>query len=347
MFADGFRDCKKARGNRRAMLGDRSSERSTNMVVSTSALDEYYGWLEYAGREIVSPPRSAHSLFDDSVKKLGMCVTLAVIRCRAGLPRAGIVASVGIPHHPPTVGAHRFCPLLRYSPVQHHGPNIVSPGKSPVRWLSEGGFLVMRRRSKQASSMPARPMPLHLLPADPPPGSPRCREHQAAHMDPSCRVHSQDRVRSLSKALSGTVSILATMTEKDEVYTSTQHDVAADTFSSKPPSSIEKQNDFNLELGTQATYITTVAAAALSQAHRDYLIKRHGTLDLDPIPSDDPADPYNWPKSKKVINLVCVAFHAFMTTFIAMELDHRQATCPGTPTAPCIVHLRRRARASR
>nr|POE77567.1 hypothetical protein CFP56_09214 [Quercus suber] len=70
MFADGFRDCKKARGNRRAMLGDRSSERSTNMVVSTSALDEYYGWLEYAGREIVSPPRSAHSLFDDSVKKL-------------------------------------------------------------------------------------------------------------------------------------------------------------------------------------------------------------------------------------------------------------------------------------
>nr|POE77569.1 efflux pump vrtl [Quercus suber] len=110
------------------------------------------------------------------------------------------------------------------------------------------------------------------------------------------------------------------MTEKDEVYTSTQHDVAADTFSSKPPSSIEKQNDFNLELGTQATYITTVAAAALSQAHRDYLIKRHGTLDLDPIPSDDPADPYNWPKSKKVINLVCVAFHAFMTTFIAASI---------------------------
>lgn len=29
--------------------------------------------------------------------------------------------------------------------------------------------------------------------------------------------------------------------------------------------------------------------------HREYLLQRHGTIDLDPIPSMDPADPYNWP----------------------------------------------------
>ena len=52
------------------------------------------------------------------------------------------------------------------------------------------------------------------------------------------------------------------------------------------------------ELGPRATYINTGAAAGLSQEHRDYLIQRHGTLDLDPIPSADPADPYNWPSWK-------------------------------------------------
>lgn len=29
----------------------------------------------------------------------------------------------------------------------------------------------------------------------------------------------------------------------------------------------------------------------LSDSHKSYLIERHGTLDLDPIPSMDPADP--------------------------------------------------------
>src|SRR5207248_2517605 len=71
------------------------------------------------------------------------------------------------------------------------------------------------------------------------------------------------------------------------------------------------------ELAQQHTYIEDGAAAHLSQEHRDYLLKRHGTLTLDPIPSADPADPYNWPAWKKNVNLILVAFHAFMTTFIA------------------------------
>lgn len=36
----------------------------------------------------------------------------------------------------------------------------------------------------------------------------------------------------------------------------------------------------------------------LSESHKSYLIQRHGKLDLDPIPSMDPADPYNWPSWK-------------------------------------------------
>ncbi|KAK7995335.1 hypothetical protein PG990_014108 [Apiospora arundinis] len=73
----------------------------------------------------------------------------------------------------------------------------------------------------------------------------------------------------------------------------------------------------DLELGPRATYINTGAAAGIPQEHRNYLLQRHGTLDLEPLPSADPADPYNWPQWKKLANLSCVAFHAMMTTFIA------------------------------
>lgn len=51
------------------------------------------------------------------------------------------------------------------------------------------------------------------------------------------------------------------------------------------------------EAGMSAIYVETVAAR-LSKGHRDYLIERHGTLDLDPIPGMSPTDPYNWPTWK-------------------------------------------------
>lgn len=51
------------------------------------------------------------------------------------------------------------------------------------------------------------------------------------------------------------------------------------------------------EAGIPATYVETVAAR-LSKGHRDYLIERHGTLDLDPIPGISRTDPYNWPTWK-------------------------------------------------
>lgn len=51
------------------------------------------------------------------------------------------------------------------------------------------------------------------------------------------------------------------------------------------------------ETGIPTTY-ADIVASRLSKSHRDYLMERHGTLELDPIPSLDPADPYNWPSWK-------------------------------------------------
>ncbi|KAI9373830.1 major facilitator superfamily domain-containing protein [Aspergillus egyptiacus] len=65
---------------------------------------------------------------------------------------------------------------------------------------------------------------------------------------------------------------------------------------------------------------TPPGSSLLSEQHQAYLLQRHGTLDLDPIPSMDPADPYNWPQWKKTFNLVLVAFHACMGTFTAAAI---------------------------
>ncbi|KKK18579.1 hypothetical protein ARAM_005730 [Aspergillus rambellii] len=80
------------------------------------------------------------------------------------------------------------------------------------------------------------------------------------------------------------------------------------------------KNGFNLVESTEAGIPSTnadIMASRLSRAHRDFLLEHHGTLELDPIPSMDPADPYNWPSWKKITNLVLVAFHACMGTFAA------------------------------
>jgi hypothetical protein len=33
---------------------------------------------------------------------------------------------------------------------------------------------------------------------------------------------------------------------------------------------------------------------SLTPEHQNYLIQRHGTIDLSPLPSQDPTDPLNW-----------------------------------------------------
>lgn len=59
----------------------------------------------------------------------------------------------------------------------------------------------------------------------------------------------------------------------------------------------EAEHFEHVELGHWATNIEA-DAAHLSEGHRQYLLKRHGTLELDPMPDFGDADPYNWPTWK-------------------------------------------------
>jgi hypothetical protein len=65
------------------------------------------------------------------------------------------------------------------------------------------------------------------------------------------------------------------------------------------PTKSESEHAQHLRIAqTHETYYDKDEIAALSVEHRDYLERRHGTLDLDPVPAFGDADPYNWPTWK-------------------------------------------------
>lgn len=79
-------------------------------------------------------------------------------------------------------------------------------------------------------------------------------------------------------------------------YAEGKHDFALDHPTQQdhtPEISQDMVASSDLEIGQRATNISLGQVAHLPQEHKDYLIRRHGTLDLDPVPSADPADPYN------------------------------------------------------
>lgn len=79
-------------------------------------------------------------------------------------------------------------------------------------------------------------------------------------------------------------------------YAEGKHDFALDNPTQQdhtPEISQDMVASSDLEIGQRATNISLGQVAHLPQEHQDYLISRHGTLDLDPVPSADPADPYN------------------------------------------------------
>ena len=59
--------------------------------------------------------------------------------------------------------------------------------------------------------------------------------------------------------------------------------------------------------GTHGTYLASDELASISEEHRQYLLAKHGTLELDPVPSTSDADPYNWPRWKVRNSLVSLA----------------------------------------
>lgn len=63
-----------------------------------------------------------------------------------------------------------------------------------------------------------------------------------------------------------------------------------------PPQSTEKQRQGQHEEQVErlATYDRNFSASNITEAHRNYLIERHGTFELDPVPDFTDADPLNW-----------------------------------------------------
>ncbi|PVI05024.1 MFS general substrate transporter [Periconia macrospinosa] len=74
------------------------------------------------------------------------------------------------------------------------------------------------------------------------------------------------------------------------------------------------------QVGTHSTQPLSAEITNLSEEHRKYLLEKHGTLDLDPVPSMTDADPFNWPRWRKIINLLLVGFHALMATFTSASI---------------------------
>ncbi|KAL6889948.1 putative MFS transporter [Trichoderma evansii] len=62
-------------------------------------------------------------------------------------------------------------------------------------------------------------------------------------------------------------------------------------------------------------------ADADRDANSQFILQRHGTLSLDPLPSSSPQDPLNWPTWKKNTQLLLVAFHAMIAIFQAAGVN--------------------------
>ena len=63
--------------------------------------------------------------------------------------------------------------------------------------------------------------------------------------------------------------------------------------------------------GTHPTHLERDEIRSLSNEHRQYLVTKHGTLDLDPVPSMADVDPYNWPTWKvRLPNIAILAVTA-------------------------------------
>ena len=93
-----------------------------------------------------------------------------------------------------------------------------------------------------------------------------------------------------------------------------------EVFEEEPGTKVDIGHVESAEKGDAGTYAES-EAARLPKAHQDYLLERHGTLDLDPIPDMSPADPYNWPEWK-----VCSSIPATRSTITSQqEIKDRSA----------------------
>lgn len=80
------------------------------------------------------------------------------------------------------------------------------------------------------------------------------------------------------------------------------------------------------QLNNVATYYSSPDIDALSKEHKEYLLQRHGTLELDPLPGHGDADPYNWSTTKA----------SLVSTFLTTTSDNsrKQSTYFWWPFTP-------------
>lgn len=77
---------------------------------------------------------------------------------------------------------------------------------------------------------------------------------------------------------------------------------------------VESVKDFVVESSLDRETDEVVSTGDLTPFAREYLVNRHGTTDLDPMPSAHDADPFNWPRRKKLSVLFLLAFHCMIST---------------------------------
>lgn len=93
---------------------------------------------------------------------------------------------------------------------------------------------------------------------------------------------------------------------------------------SKPGTSYDKPinetgdiEKFTYSYNEQSDLNQTNTISELTTEHLEFLLNRHGSVQLDPAPSNNPLDPLNWSLFKKNYEIFLISFHSFMVTFMA------------------------------
>lgn len=99
---------------------------------------------------------------------------------------------------------------------------------------------------------------------------------------------------------------------------SLEQDVAPLRLTSNEPA--DAVREFVVELNVEHDTDGEGTVGDLAPSAREYLTKRHGTLDLDPMPSACDEDPYNWPRGKKLSVVFLTSFHCMVATLTMTAL---------------------------
>lgn len=82
------------------------------------------------------------------------------------------------------------------------------------------------------------------------------------------------------------------------------------------PAPVHNEQDLE-HAATHGTYLDYEEQSHISSEHREYLLNRHGTVELDPLPTMCTADPYNWPTWKVYVDLFSISQYLCFDLFLS------------------------------